>query len=110
MKIYRVEHPDPSFRGVVMGVDFFDGHGSTSSPEDVVKLVKEGCRLRDPEARAEIRVLARQLGRLRQAKRTEYERQEAFERTPEYTESALRRKAEREEAEKQAKRHRRRKQ
>ena len=58
MTIYRVEHPDPAFRGVVMGVDFYNGQGSTSSPRDAVKLVKEGCRLPDPIARAEIRALA----------------------------------------------------
>ena len=97
--IYRVEHPESGFHGVMMGVDFHDGRGSTSSAHDVVKLVALGCRLPDPAARAEIRTLAQQLARQRRKWLADYSKMREFEASPAYTESALRRKAEREEAE-----------
>lgn len=89
--IYRLQHPEPGFKGVMLGVDFYDGHGSTSSPYDAVKLVKEGCRLPDPEARAEVRALAQKLGRARRKSEEERAIQDAFERTPAYTAKALER-------------------
>ncbi|MBE3126334.1 MAG: hypothetical protein IMZ57_11845 [Acidobacteria bacterium] len=89
MKVYIVQHFTPGFCGVVMGVDFYDGRGSTSSASDVVLLVKEGCTLPDPAARAEIRVLAADMARVRQTGEASRALQDAFERTPEYTVKAL---------------------
>lgn len=104
MTVYLIQHPLPAWRGVLMGVDFYDGQGSTSSPHDAVLLVKEGCTIPDPAARAEIVALAAELDRARQKRDAERKVQADFERTPAYTESALRRKAEREAAEKELKR------
>lgn len=98
MTVYVVDHKDVGFTGVMGGVDFYNGRGSTSSAFDVVGLVREGCRLPDEGQRAEIRALAIAEGRRRRKKLAEIADLEAFERTPAYVESALRRKAEREEA------------
>ncbi|MBE3109995.1 MAG: hypothetical protein IMZ46_05685 [Acidobacteria bacterium] len=91
MTVYRIQHPLPAFRGVLMGVDFYGGYGSTSSPQDAVKLVEEGCRVTDPEARAEIRALAQRLDQEREKRAGERKAQEDFERTPAYTAKALER-------------------
>lgn len=89
MKTYVLQHFTPGFRGVMLGVDFYDGRGSTSSASDVVLLVKEGCTLPDPAARAEVRVLAADMARVRQTGEASRALQDAFERTAEYTVKAL---------------------
>jgi len=51
--VYLVIHPEPGFTGF-SGVDFYGGKGSTSSFEDVVELVRQGCRCEDPSVQAEV--------------------------------------------------------
>jgi len=98
VKVYVLEHKDPAFAGVLCGVDFYGGRGSTSSPHDVVKLIRAGCRL--TENWPEIRALAASLGRLRRKRAEEEAKLAAFERTPEFTARALERQATFEAAEK----------
>lgn len=44
MPVYVLRHPKPGFRGVVAGVDFFNGIGSTSNEGDKDFLAsKIGC-------------------------------------------------------------------
>lgn len=93
-------HPEPDYTGVVRGVDFVKGRGTTSSPHDAVMFIGEGYTVEDPSAREVVRGLARNLAEQRRKRRAEYEKQRQFEATAAYTESALRRKAEREEQEK----------
>jgi hypothetical protein len=40
--IYTIKHPTPGFRGIVFGVDFFDGKGSTSDLGQVCDLLDLG--------------------------------------------------------------------
>ena len=100
--IYIVEHFKPGFCGVMCGVDFFGGRGSTNSATTVIALVKSGCKVLDPSARAEVRVIAQKLARARRKSDEGRAKQDAFERTPAYTEFCKKRDAEREEAEKKA--------
>ena len=62
--IFKIKHPDAGFRGFVAGIDFHGGVGSTSSPEDIVRLLdlRTGYKLIDatPEMKA---ILAAERGR-----------------------------------------------
>lgn len=89
--IFRLTHWRPGFTGYTAGVDFVNGHGSTSSVQDVLRLVRLGCRIADPEEQAGIRTAARALGRAKAKAEAERRRLDAWERDPANTKAILKR-------------------
>ena len=52
MTVYILRHPRPDFTGVLGGVDFYQGQGSTSSLRDVRALKEKGCLAFDQDGHA----------------------------------------------------------
>lgn len=102
--IFCLTHKEAGFEGVVLGVDFHNGRGTTSSPYDAVRLVREGCRIEDPAAQEEVRRVAIKLAAARRAKLAEIKMMDEFERSPAYTEWKLRKNEELKEAEERRRR------
>jgi hypothetical protein len=51
MAVYFLKHPRPDFTGVMGGVDFYLGQGSTSSLQDARALKDKGCVILDEQHR-----------------------------------------------------------
>jgi hypothetical protein len=51
MAVYFLKHPRPDFTGVMGGVDFYQGQGSTSSLRDARGLSERGCTIFDEAER-----------------------------------------------------------
>ncbi|MBE3109994.1 MAG: hypothetical protein IMZ46_05680 [Acidobacteria bacterium] len=82
--VYIVLHQDPTYTGFLAGVDFYNGRGSTSSPEDVARLVELGCTAEDPRAQADAEALSK-CERERQAEQAAARSaQDKIERSPGY--------------------------
>ena len=50
----------PTFTGFMAGVDFYNGRGSTSSLNDVARLVALGCHAEDPAVQAQVEEINKQ--------------------------------------------------
>jgi len=51
-RIFIIRHKTPGFEGVMHGVDFCNGRGSTSCIQDAAVLMLHGCTIEDAGARA----------------------------------------------------------
>jgi len=52
MAVYFLKHPSSDFTGIMGGVDFYDGRGSTSSLRDARGLSEKGCIIYDEQRRS----------------------------------------------------------
>lgn len=82
--VFVVLHPDPAFTGFWAGVDFCQGRGSTSSPQDVDRLVELGCRAEDPKVQGEAEARIAQERAAEASKRPSREAQAILESLPGY--------------------------
>lgn len=80
--VYVVLHPDATFSGYMAGADFFSGRGSTSSPEDLARLIEAGCTAEDPDAQAAAVALLAAERAAQAAKAPSAEAQAILERLP----------------------------
>ncbi len=100
MTIYRIRSPRAAFEGHVGAVDFCGGIGSTSSLTDAVALLELGRGFKliglSEEEKAEVRKFRAALRKGRAERLADFQKLDAYERTPEGVAHLLEKKQERE--------------